>query len=384
MRLSAFINANLDLIIADWVAFARQQLPAASSMDQRALVNHCRLLLQEIAADMHRSQDDAERQAKSEGQSEDADPSRNVPSRAHARERERQGFLIEQMVAEYRALRATVVRLWSASTAVFEAADLEDMIRFNEAVDQAVAESLAVFLVEVERSRDLFLGVLGHDLRGPLNTITICATIDRKSRPEDTSTASIVLRSAAQMKALLDDLVAYTGNRLGNGLSLEPAPLHLEAFARDTLHEIAPLSRGRALALDAQGDTAGEWDAKRLHQALSNLVFNALKYGYPGSPVRVSVDGRDADEVVLAVSNAGRPVPPALLARIFDPLVRAETGDADTDPQLAGANMGLGLYVVREIATAHGGTIEATSDDSVTRFALRLPRKCVRHTGSMP
>jgi hypothetical protein len=166
MRLSDFITANLEPILDDWVEFARQQEPAASAMDERGLLDHGKLILQEIAANMKRPEDEEERQAKSEGNSELASSARNVPSRSHARQRERQGFAVEQMVAEYRALRATVLRLWSASSPSNGAEDLEDVIRFNEAVDQAVAESLTVFLVEVERTRDLFLGMLGHDLRG--------------------------------------------------------------------------------------------------------------------------------------------------------------------------------------------------------------------------
>ena len=382
MRLSRFITANLDPILADWVAFARHQLPAAARMDERALLDHGRMILEEIAADMHRPQDDDERQAKSEGNSARASTSLNVPSRSHARQRERQGFAVEQMVAEYRALRATVVRLWSASSTSVRVEDLDDVIRFNEAVDQAIAESLKVFLVEVDKTRDLFLGMLGHDLRGPLSTIASCATADLRSRPKDSPGAAIVLRSVAQMKALLDDLVEYTRDRLGAGLAIDPAPLHFEQFARQTLDEIHAISTGRVLELDAQGDTEGEWDARRLHQALSNLVFNALKYGRPGSPVRVSLDGTRKEDVVLAVENLGKPIPPGLLTRIFDPLVREDGDEAGADSQVAGANLGLGLYVVREIAHAHRGTIDVTSNDSITRFELRLPRICVRQAGA--
>ncbi|MEO6079355.1 MAG: sensor histidine kinase [Steroidobacteraceae bacterium] len=374
MRLAEFITANLDPILADWVQFARQQQPAASGMDERALLDHGKLILQEIAADMNRPQDDDERQAKSEGHSATASHSRNVPSRSHARERERQGFAVEQMVAEYRALRATVLRLWSAADTSVRVEDLEDVIRFNEAVDQAIAESLTVFLVEVDRTRDLFLGMLGHDLRGPLSTIASCASVLQKARPDNSPAAAMVIRSVAQMKALLDDLVEYTRNRLGAVLAVDPAPLHLANFARETLKEIDATSTGRVLQLEVNGDTEGQWDARRLHQALSNLVFNALKYSYPDSAIRVEVDGRSKEQVVLSVENAGKPIAPTLLTRIFDPLVRAENDNTSATSEVAGANLGLGLYVVREIANAHHGTISVTSDESVTRFELRLPR----------
>jgi signal transduction histidine kinase len=262
--------------------------------------------------------------------------------------------------------------------------DLEDVTRFNEAVDQAIAESLQVFVAEVDKARDLFLGMLGHDLRGPLTVISNSATLDIRVRPDDSARARLILRSVAQMKALLDDLVEYTRHRLGAGVAIAPANLQLEQFARDTLDEIAAISGGRTLDLAVAGKLDVEWDARRLHQALSNLVFNALKYSVPGSPIRISLDGTAPHEVVLAVENAGKAIRPGLLATIFDPLVRADDGEADVDSPIAGANLGLGLYVVREIAKAHGGSIEVTSDASGTRFELRLPRIAARAGGAGP
>ena len=380
MRLSSFITNNLDAILVDWVAFAREQLPAAANMDEVALLDHGRLILEEIAADMRRPQGDDERQEKSEGNSSSASTSTRVPSRSHARQRERQGFRIEQMVAEYRALRATVLRLWSAASSSVQIEDLEDVTRFNEAVDQAIAESLQVFVTEVDRARDLFLGMLGHDLRGPLSTIASSATLEVRTRPNDSQRAAMILRSVAQMKALLDDLVEYTRHRLGSGLAIAPVALQLDHFARNTLDEIDAISSGRVLELQVEGDLQGKWDARRLHQALSNLVFNALKYGLPSAPIRISLDGTREDAVVLAVENTGDPIPQGLLPTLFDPLVRASGNDGGGDSQVAGANLGLGLYVVREIAKAHGGTVEVTSNDSTTRFELRLPRISVHRS----
>jgi len=377
MRLSSFISAHLEEILAEWVAFARTQLPAADALDETALRDHGKLILEEIAADMQRPQDGDAQQAKSEGIQEGASSSSSVPSRSHARQRERQGFEIEQMVAEYRALRATVLRLWKDAAGGVHGLDLDDMTRFNEAVDQAMAESLKVFVFEMNRTRELFLGMLGHDMRGPLSAIAACAAIDKRKRPTD-ATGAIVLRSVAQMKALLDDLVEFTRHRLGAGLAVDPAPLDLDVFARDTLDEIAAVSSGRVIELITDGDMHGEWDARRLHQALSNLVFNALKYGFPDAPVVVTLDGSRADDVVIAVRNTGPAIPPALLPQLFDPLVRAESDLRDADSQVAGANLGLGLYVVREIASAHGGSVTVVSDDLATRFEFRMPRVCER------
>lgn len=160
------------------------------------------------------------------------------------------------------------------------------------------------------------------------------------------------------------------------------AELQLDHFARNTFEEIQAISRGHALELDVRGDMQGGWDARRLHQALSNLVFNAMKYGVRDGPIHISLDGTSKDEMVLGVQNAGMPIPQNLMARLFDPLVRQGSEDEGADSQVAGANLGLGLYVVQQIAKEHGGTVAVTSDASATRFELRLPRISVRGTGS--
>ncbi len=374
MRLSVFIASNLEAIMADWVAFARKQQPAAASMDENALRDHGKLILEEIVADMSSPQGEGERQAKSEGNSNATSEHEQQPSRSHARQREQQGFRIEQLVAEYRALRATVLRLWAATPGGAQTEDLEEVTRFNEAVDQAIAESVEVFVGEVDKARELFLGVLSHDLRGPLSAISASAALLARGAPQDARSVDVLFRSVAHMTALLDDLRIYTRQRLGAGFSITAEPLRLDRFVRDTLDEIDAIKTGRMLQMETLGDMQGRWDPRRLHQALSNLVFNAVKYGVASSPIRVALDGRQADEVVLSVHNQGVVIPDDMLERIFDPLVRATAQGGRSDAPPAGANLGLGLYVVREIASAHGGSVEVSSDDSGTRFELKLPR----------
>lgn len=382
MPLHTFITQNLDAILLDWVAFARELQPAGGHLDEAALLDHGRLILTEIAADMQKPQSDAQQQEKSEGNQSGASDSPHVPSRSHARQRKRQGFNIEELVAEYRALRATVLRRWSQAPGDLQDKELYSVTRFNEAVDQAIAESLQAFMEELDGSRDLFLGVLGHDLRGPLSTIANVTNLQLHTRPDDTRQASIILRSVTQMKVLLDDLVEYARHRRGTGFAIEPHALHLGEFTRNTLDEIAAIRDGRAIHLDIQGDLQGEWDARRLHQALSNLIFNALKYGQHDAPIFITLDGTSANEVRLAVQNTGKPIPEAAMATLFDPFVRAGAEDASAPTAWGtGAGMGLGLYVVQEIAKAHGGSVELVSNATLTRFSMRLPRKRRLATG---
>ncbi|CAN7587748.1 hypothetical protein LJR118_004406 [Acidovorax sp. LjRoot118] len=191
--------------------------PAAQDLDDVGLEDHGKKILEELVRNMELPQDEEERRRKSEGKSQLASTSAGVPSRSHARQRERQGFEVGQMVAEYRALRATVLRLWRASGRGAQLQDIDEVIRFDEAVDQALAESVEVFIAELNKARDLFLGVLGHDLRGPLSTIAGAATVELRKWPGDVRHAPVVLRSVAQMKALLDDLMEFTTHRLGKG-----------------------------------------------------------------------------------------------------------------------------------------------------------------------
>jgi signal transduction histidine kinase len=375
MRLHTFILNNLDVLLVDWVAFARELQPSSGNIDHDGLLDHGRLILTVIASDMQTPQDDTEQQDKSEGNSSSASDSPHVPARSHARQRERQGFDIEELVAEYRALRATVLRHWAKVSSSTTVEDLEDITRFNEAVDQAIAESLHSFVAALDKSRDLFLGVLGHDLRGPLGVIANIATFDMRRLGEEAKRAAIVMRSVMHMKALLDDLLEYANHRQNAGLSIKPQKLHLGDFANAVLSEIVALREGWAIDLKVEGDLWGQWDPRRMHQAISNLIFNALKYGRPDSPILISLDGTSEAEVTLAVANAGNPIPPENFAKLFDPFVRGEAGGKTlTGTWGAGANMGLGLFIVRTIAQAHGGTVDVVSNETVTRFSIRLPR----------
>ena len=118
------------------------------------------------------------------------------------------------------------------------------------------------------------------------------------------------------------------------------------------------------------GDTRGRWDGARVQQMLRNLVSNAVKYGYH-LPVHVALRGEGAD-VRLEVTNSGPAINPSALSQIFDPLKRGSVEGDSQDPRDA---LGLGLYIVREIAAAHGGEVEVRSDEGETTFAVRLPRR---------
>jgi signal transduction histidine kinase len=373
MRLADFISSNIEKIMSDWVAFARTKISVGRGMTDLALRDDAAAILLEVARDMGTLQSSQEQQAKSHGEGVLGPSVPLAPSYAHAMQRVRSGFEVNQMVSEFRALRATVLRLWSESAGNASIEDLNDVTRFNEAIDQALAESLKFFVSEVDRARNLFMGMLGHDLRTPLSTISMCSGILKLRRPEDVRELDMIQRGAEQMRRLVDVVLTYTRRSLGTVLPLELNHVRLDELVRNCVHDLAATNPGREIVLDATDRLEGVWDATRVSQLVSNLVGNALKYGTVDKPISVLLQIDSSDSAVLCVHNFGPHIAPNLIADIFEPLIR---GTAPAGPaRVGGANMGLGLYIAREVASAHYGTIHVTSDaEAGTQFEVRLPR----------
>ena len=251
--------------------------------------------------------------------------------------------------------------------------DLDEMVRFNEAIDQALAESIGFFSAEVDQARNLFLGMLGHDMRSPLQTVQVTAKyLAALNAGEKVSeAASRLTNSGAQMKALLDDLVDYNRTKLGLGIHVTPLEVDVRELVADQLAQLHVVYPQRQLHLEASGVSLGFWDPIRLRQLLTNLVVNAIKYGSPDTAVTVTLSG-ETDVLRLEVKNFGAPIDPLILAQLFDPLERGLEQARDEDEH---GSLGLGLYIAREIAKAHGGELGARSDDVETVFTVSLPRR---------
>ncbi|WP_454741978.1 ATP-binding protein [Cupriavidus necator] len=370
MRLADFILRDIGRIVAAWEEFATTLLPAARSLDSLALRDHAPQILRAVAKDLSTPQTSEAQREKSMGRAPKLLGAPETAAQTHALLRARGGFNVNQMVAEYRALRASVLRLWIGECQSV-APDLDDMIRFNEAIDQAVAESVDFFDAQVEQSRNLLLGMLGHDMRSPLQTIqTTASYLAALNAGEKVSEAAgRLIRSGARMNSLLDDLCDFNRTKLGLGINIAPADVDLADVVGDTVDQLRAAHPTRRIDLEVKGNAQGVWDRLRLQQLLSNLVLNAIGYGAQDKPVRVVVTGHEA-EVRLEVRNSGPAIDRLTLERIFDPLRRGpdqENKNAD--------GLGLGLYIVSEIAKAHHGSIEARSDQTETVFDVRLPRR---------
>ena len=374
MRLADFIVRDMEAIVAEWETFATTLLPAAASMTQLALRDHARQILEAVAADLRTAQTRAAQTAKSKGQAPRLLGAPETAAQTHAVLRARSGFDINQLAAEYRALRASVLRLWWDACAPDER-QMEDVVRFNEAIDQALAESIGFFSAQVEQSRNLLLGMLGHDMRSPLQIILLTARHlgALNAGTEVSEAAALLINSGARMKALLDDLVEFNRVKLGVGINVAPADVDLASVFGDGLKQLRAAHPGRQLELVVTGDTHGRFDPLRMQRLLDNLVLNAIKYGAPDTPVRVILAG-DEGYVRFEVANAGPAIERSVLEEIFDPLRRGPEHQASS----ADGSLGLGLYIAKEIAKAHGGAIAVRSDQTETVFSIRLPRTSER------
>jgi signal transduction histidine kinase len=252
---------------------------------------------------------------------------------------------------------------------------LDDIVRFNEAIDQGIVESISLFSAQVDRWRNLLLGTLGHDMRSPLNTILMTAQYltALNAGASVSEAASRMGRSGASMKALLDELTDFNRTKLGLGLHVALADVDLAALFADELEQLRGAHPSRQIELEIIGNTRGVWDGLRLQQLLRNLVVNAIIHGAADAPVHVVLTGEEAG-VTIEVKNSGLTIENAILNQIFDPLKRGVRQGNGNDSGV-GVGLGLGLYIVREVAVAHGGEVTVQSENGETVFAVRLPRR---------
>lgn len=372
MRLADFILRDMEHIVAEWEAFAATRLPAAGRMNSLALRDHAEPILRAVATDLRTPQTGAEQVAKSRGEAPVIAGAPATAAQAHGLLRAQSGFDINQMASEYRSLRASVLRLWIEACAS-EPLHTDDIIRFNEAIDQALAESVTFYSERVEQARNLFLGMLGHDMRTPLQAIQMTARyLGKLAADEKVSEAAMrLIRSGARMQRLLDDLVEFNRSNLGLGIPVDCKSADVRELLEEELSQIRTAHPERKVELVVEGPTDVVWDSVCVQRLVGNLVVNAMKYGSPQAPVRIVVTG-SADDVNIEVRNHGVSLDGAALEGLFDPLKR---GLHQPDAKGWDGSLGLGLYIAREIAKAHGGEIGARSEKDETVFTVRLPRR---------
>jgi signal transduction histidine kinase len=225
-------------------------------------------------------------------------------------------------------------------------------------------------LAEALRLNELFVGILGHDLRNPLGAMTVGVELLASQLADDKHLGTLHRMSAAgrRMTEMIEQMLDLTRSRLAGGLGFVRSRrrLDLRELVQRTFDELRATHPGRELVVDALGDCATWGDPERLLQLLSNLVGNALVHGIAGTPIHVRVLGGDRD-LVIEVANQGV-IPAELLPTMFEPF----QGHGRRSSHSAG--LGLGLFISHQIATAHGGdiTVRSTDGDGTT-FIVELP-----------
>lgn len=373
MRLAEFIDANRELLLSDWEAFAGSR-GSAEHMEPTALRDHAGSILRDICADLRTAQSSAESEDKALGLSDTPVEAPASAAQAHGTERAESGFTISEMVSEFRALRASVLRHWTAHQGTLSGPDLQDLMRFNESIDQTLSESVRRFTESIDESKDLFLAILSHDLRAPLQTV-LMVTEHLGSAPErDTSQTVLVSRasrSVTRMIDLVDDLLDFTRTRMGAGLRIALQSTDASQVVRDAVDEIEAAHPQRAFNAHIEPALQASIDPSRIGQVLANLLGNAVHHGDSSLPVTVRAHGTDRT-IVIGIANFGRVIPASDIVGLFSPFKRAL---ADSPPAFADHHLGLGLYIADRIVTAHHGRIDVTSSaDAGTTFRVTLPR----------
>jgi signal transduction histidine kinase len=380
LRLANFIISHLEPILEEWETFARTLKPASAKMDASELRDHAELMLKFIAKDLTTSQTRVEQRTKSHGLA-----ARNTQdsSEAHGIHRLESKFTMDQLFSEYRALRSSVLRLWKDSHPALDPPDFEDMIRFNEAVDQLVAGSVLSFVFaqqeaeETERQRRTqFLAMLGHELRNPLSPIITASSVLKKAKGNEKvidNVSNVIARQVTHMAGLIDDLLEISRVTRGK-IEIKLNDVDIEQVINDAIEQVTPQIEAKGHRFDVEGlpkTTVVRCDKKRLVQVVVNLLTNAVKYTPDGGHVQLR-SALHENEVVMTVEDNGVGMPSEFIPHAFELFAQVEP----TSDRAAGG-LGLGLALVKTLVELHGGKVACSSEGlgKGSQFTVWLPRQ---------
>ena len=350
MSLPTFIIDHIDQIITEWKHAA---LPATLPLEGQA-----KQVLMAVAADI-------------ESGASQSTSSAAVTVRTMLRAAP--NFDIQQVGEALRLLRAVVPSMPNATGEHVQ----DEWRRFHEAVDFAVGEAIAQYALQVERTRSLFLGMLGHDLRTPLSAINMaCQYLARDDAPPERKVEAVarVSRCAGTMEGMIRDVLDFARSRLGKSMSIATKPVDLYAVCEDALADIRAEHPRCEFRFEHAGNLAGVADRGRLRQALRNLLDSAACNGARGMPILFSASGT-GDGIIFRVTCKGQAMSPDTLRTMFDPIAQLAIAGANPDGNPP-ADLGLELFIAREILRVHHGDVGiAAGEDGAMVFEAWLPAK---------
>jgi signal transduction histidine kinase len=376
MKLGALIHSQLDAIVERWEAATREALGPAkvATLGETLRDPYLNLILQTLAdTPAAFSRERSSRALHGEGHNapEQDSAARYVALRYAA------GLTVADMVCELGLLWPTVLSVSRATGNLDQEASLDELERFTGALHRMLARSVQGYLDKVSAAGDMFLAILGHEIRNPLQAIAVAGkllAVPSLPDPIRVETAARVSRATKLMEGLVSDLIDFTRSRLGVRARVERASCDLHQACQEAL-ELAQMSAPeREFRPEFVGTLLLEADRARLRQVISNLLNNAVQHGDATTPISLSAIGTE-ESIVLTVSNFGRTIPEDAARLIFEPLVQVPISSADPSKRFK-HSLGLGLYIAREIVSGHDGTISVHSSPTAgTTFTVRLPRQ---------
>jgi signal transduction histidine kinase len=353
--LSEHLRSHKREIAETWRSKARAELAELRVLDETNLIDHLPEFIDGLAK-------------WTESAAGPVDPAFGSLLEGHALQRLEYGIELATVTREYALLRSTILHeLMSVPTVVGIG---EPLIRLNEGMDAAIHAAVRRYTHVRDQVRDRFVGILAHDLRTPLSAIGMASAqiMATTTGPTDKHhrLGMMINRSSERMSRMIEDVIEFARGHLGGGIPISLASSDLGEIVREAIDELRLAHPEREITLHLSGSLEGKWDRDRVLQLVSNLVGNAMHHGEDPTTIAVR-EASDAKSLVLTVNSHGNVIAADRLRHLFDPL-RVET-------RKTRKGLGLGLYIVRQIALAHGARCEVASDESAgTTFTVHWPR----------
>jgi signal transduction histidine kinase len=369
-RLSAMLHEQQETLIEEWIARIRRDplIPQARDLDEVQLRDNVPQIVEALIDSLAQTS----RQTSEKG-ADAREIGGEEAGRTHARHRLTDRYTLAEELRELRHLRSVFVDLCTRTGLILQG-DEAKLVHgvIDEVMATAALEMEATTSTDLRRDielRELFVAVLGHDLRTPLTSIVLASSklLLREDFAEPvTRDLRRITANASRMQRLIEDLLDMARIRNG-GVPISRSPTNLRLLCEQVIDSVTLAYPQCTIRLDAPGNAEGAWDAERLAQLVQNLLSNAIEHGDVGAPIQITL--RELEPTVeLEVHNHGAPIPPEILPSIFDPFIQGEPAARRSK------GLGLGLFIARSIAEAHGGTIRATSDaEHGTSFTATLP-----------
>jgi signal transduction histidine kinase len=364
MSVAAALRAHKQEIGRRWEAAVLVDSPPLRQLTRSALVDHLPEFLEGLAEWV-------------DGDEDSAVMNFGRLVEGHALQRQSSGIPLEALTSEYSTLRVAILETLRETTSSEELAAA--VVSVNAGIDRAVNEAIRRYAMARDHVRERFIGILGHDLRDPLGAVMMSSSLlaSMTLSGKQAELVGMIARGAKRIERMIDDVLDFARGRLSGRIPITPVLADLGEICHAVVGESRAVAPDREIAVETSGDLRVHVDRERLDQALGNLVSNARHYGADPLIVR-AWEREDKHAVLAAVTNHGPPIPKDVIARIFDPFARATVVRRD-------GGLGLGLYIVDQIALAHGGTctVRSTAEEGTT-FTIELPRVPLHETPGRP